>query len=297
MVQCKSKSTDEGDSKEQLKISLAEWSIHRSVTDGTYRAEDFAAIAKNDFGITAVEYVASLYKDHALDEAYWKKLKSTSDSLGVKNLIMMVDNEGDLGSPDPAERKKAVENHFKWVKAASILDCHSIRVNAFGDGSKEDVKQAMVDALKQLCGYAAEYKMNVLIENHGLYSADGQWVAEIMKEVNLPNCGTLPDFGNWCTAVKWGSTEASKNCTAAYDRYKGVSEFLPFARGVSAKSYQFNDEGEETVIDYSKMLKLVNESGFKGFIGIEYEGSTLSEKDGILATKSLLEKTWQKLNP
>jgi L-ribulose-5-phosphate 3-epimerase len=274
----------------QLKISLAQWSIHRALDSGKLKAENFAAIAKNDFGISAIEYVNQFYSDHASDRAFWEKMRATADSLEVTSLLIMVDNEGDLGNPNPEERMKAVENHFKWVDAAHILGCHSIRINAFGEGSKEEVQRAMIDALKKLCAYAAKDSINVLIENHGLYSSDGQWIAEIMKEVNMPNVGTLPDFGNWCTGAKWGSTQEGKDCKEEYDRYKGVAEMLPFAHGVSAKSYAFGDRGDETTIDYSRMLKIVKESGFSGYIGIEYEGSQLSERDGILATKALLEK-------
>jgi sugar phosphate isomerase/epimerase len=292
--QCKPKSADTAavaTDSSGLKISLAEWSIHRALDGGTLKAENFASIAKNDFGITAVEYVNGFYKTHATDVAFWKKMRTTADSLGVKSMLIMVDDEGELGSADLAARKKAVENHFKWVDAASILGCHSIRVNAFGEGTKEQMKSAMVDALKQLCTYAQTKNINVLIENHGLYSSDGQWVASVVREVNMPNCGTLPDFGNWCTAAKWGSTENNK-CKEVYDRYKGVSEMLPFAHGVSAKSYHFDEQGDETIIDYAKMLKVVKDSGFKGYIGVEYEGSPLSEHDGIIATKKLIEKTW-----
>ncbi len=296
MYECKSKPEDtQNQEPKELKMSLAQWSIHRALDSGTLRAENFAAIAKNDFGITAIEYVNGFYKQQASDKAFWVKMRATADSLSVKSLLIMVDDEGDLGNPDPEERKKAVENHFKWVDAASILGCHSIRINAFGQGSRADVQLAMVDALKQLCTYALKDSINVLIENHGLYSSDGQWVAEIIQQVNMSNCGTLPDFGNWCTAVKWGSTQDGK-CEEVYDRYKGVSEMLPYAHGVSAKSYAFNDQGEETIIDYGKMLKIVKESDFSGYVGIEYEGSPLSERDGILATKALLEKSWQNLN-
>jgi len=280
----------------ELKLSLAQWSIHRALESGDLKPENFAAIAKNDFGINAVEYVNGFYRDHATDVEFWKKMRATADSLGVKSLLMMVDEEGDLGNPNAEERNKAVENHYKWVDAASILGCHSIRINAFGEGSKEDVQMAMVDALKQLCTYAAKVNIHVIIENHGLYSSDGKWIAEIMRQVNMDNVGTLPDFGNWCTSHKWGSTQEGKECTEVYDRYQGVSETLPFAQGVSAKSYAFNEQGEETIIDYAKMLKLVKESGFSGYIGIEYEGAPLSEPDGIWATKALLEKTWAQVN-
>ncbi len=295
---CKSKPQESAQANydsSRLKISLAEWSIHRSLESGTLKAENFAAIAKNDFGINAIEYVNSFYRPHATDTIFWKKMRAMADSLGVKSQLIMVDDEGELGGLNPVKRKKAVENHFKWVDAAHILGCHSIRVNAFGEGTKDQMKEAMVDALKQLCTYAEKRNINVLIENHGLYSSDGKWVASVIKEVDMPNCGTLPDFGNWCTAAKWGSTENNK-CKEVYDRYQGVSEMLPFAHGVSAKSYAFNEHGDETIIDYSKMLKVVKDSNFSGYIGVEYEGSLLSEHDGIVATKALIEKTWMELN-
>jgi sugar phosphate isomerase/epimerase len=300
LSQCKPKSTETNspiDDSSGLKISLAQWSIHRSLDSGKLLAENFASIAKNDYGISAVEYVNGFYKSHATDQKFWEKMRAKADSLGVKSLLIMVDEEGDLGSLDATARKKAVENHFKWVDAAKILGCHSIRVNAFGEGTKEQMKASMVDALKQLCTYAQKSNINVLIENHGLYSSDGQWVASVIREVNMPNCGTLPDFGNWCTSEKWGSTEIGKKCDAVYDRYKGISEMLPFAKGVSAKSYAFDNTGEETVIDFRKMLKMIKESpGFSGYVDIEYEGSPLSEHDGIIATKALLEKSWKNLN-
>jgi len=298
LTQCNQKAGDSSmqATSSELKLSLAQWSIHRAFENGELKPENFASIAKNDFGISAVEYVNGFYKDHATDVEFWKKMRATADSVGVKSLLIMVDEEGDLGNPNADERNKAVENHFKWVDAASILGCHSIRINAFGEGSKEEVQVAMVDALKQLCAYAAKANINVLIENHGLYSSDGKWIAEIMRQVNMDNVGTLPDFGNWCTSHKWGSTQEGKECTEVYDRYQGVLETLPFAKGVSAKSYAFNEEGAETIIDYTKMLKLVKESGFSGYIGIEYEGAPLSEPDGIRATKALLEKTWLQVN-
>jgi len=292
LLQCKTKTeTTVASSSPKLQLSLAQWSIHQALENGTLKAEDFASIAKNDFGINAVEYVNSFYKDHATDKEFWQNMRSKADDLGVKSLLIMVDAEGDLGNPNAEERKQAVENHFKWVDAASILGCHSIRINAFGEGSKEEVKAAMVDALTQLCTYAKSKNINVLIENHGLYSSDGKWVAEIMKQVNMPNCGTLPDFGNWCLTAKWGSTQDG-TCESAYDFYQGVNDMLPFAKGASAKSYAFNEEGNEEFIDYQKMLEIVKQSGFDGYIGIEYEGSQLSEQEGILATKRLLEKLW-----
>jgi sugar phosphate isomerase/epimerase len=276
----------------ELRISLAQWSIHRALEEGTLKAADFAAIAKK-YDISAVEYVNGFYRDHANDEAYWNTLKKSADDNGVKSLLIMVDEEGDLANPDTTARAKAVENHFKWVNAANLVGCHSIRVNAFGEGSKEETQKAMADAMSKLGEYAAPLNINILIENHGLHSSDGKWVSEIIKQVNMPNCGTLPDFGNWCLSAKWGTTQIA--CDEVYNRYEGVNDLLPFAKGVSAKSYEFNDTGEETRIDYSRMLQLVKDSGFGGYVGIEFEGFNMTEHDGIVATKKLLENTWKKI--
>jgi L-ribulose-5-phosphate 3-epimerase len=205
----------------------------------------------------------------------------------------MVDGEGDLGIANDMERKKSVENHYKWVNAAKILGCHSIRVNAFGESDKNIFRSAIIDSMGRLSDNAAKENINIIIENHGLYSSDAKLITEIIEQVNKPNFGTLPDFGNWCLSAKWGSTQG--DCSEAYNRYQGVSEFLPFAKGVSAKSYDFNEKGEDTKIDYYKMLEIVKNSGFNGHIGIEYEGDILSEHEGILATKALIEKVWRSL--
>ena len=277
-----------------FKISLAQWSLHRALEKQKIKAEDFAAIAKNEFDINAIEYVNGFYKDHANDSAYFRELDQRAKDLGVTNLLVMVDEEGHLGDPNDANRKLAVENHYKWVEAAKILDCHSIRVNAFGKGSRSEVRSAVVDGLGRLSEYASEFGINVLIENHGNFSSDGKWMADVLSQVGLPNCGSLPDFGNFCVAREWGST-MSDDCPDVYDRYLGVSEMMPFAKAVSAKSYDFDSQGFETKIDYFKMMKIVKESGFKGYVGIEYEGNRLTEPEGINATKELLLTVGSKL--
>jgi len=272
-----------------LQISLAQWSLNRAFFGGQLDPNNFAAITANDYDIHAVEYVNQFYVDHGKDDSFWLEMKRKADDVNVNSLLIMVDDEGDLGNPDDALRKMAAENHFKWVNAAKLLDCHSIRVNAFGDGTKQQVRSALIDGMSQLLTYAAKEEINVLIENHGLFSSDGAWIAGIIKEVNMPNFGTLPDFGNWCLNEKWGSTQNSK-CTEMYDRAQGLKDFLPYAKGVSAKSYQFDAEGNETLINYDRLLGIVKDSMFQGYIGIEYEGEDLSEPDGIRATKRLIER-------
>lgn len=265
-------------------ISLAEWSLHRALQGGQREHLDFAKDAKEEFGIEAVEYVNQFFKDKAQDTAYLDQMKSRAADHGVKSLLIMIDGEGQLGAPDDAERQKTVDNHKRWVEAAKYLGCHSIRVNAASAGSFEEQQKLAADGLRRLSEFAAEHDLNVIVENHGGLSSNGEWLAGVMTMVDLPNCGTLPDFGNF----RLGRGEE-------YDRYKGVTELMPYAKAVSAKSHDFDEEGNETHTDYDKMMRIVLDAGYRGFVGIEYEGSSLPEPEGILATKKLLEKVREQL--
>lgn len=272
-----------------FKISLAQWSLHKMLFDKKLDNLDFAAKAKNDFGIDGVEYVNQFFKDKAKDKAYLGEMLKRTGDLGVTNVLIMIDGEGNLGATDAKERAKAIENHYQWVEAAKFLGCHSIRVNAYGKGTAEEVSKAAIDGLGKLSEFASKMDIGIIVENHGGYSSDGTWLANVMKTVNKPNCGTLPDFGNFCL-------ERTKDaCAKEYDRYKGVSEMMPFAKGVSAKSNVFDADGNEKNMDYRKLLQTVKDAGYTGFIGIEYEGSELSEEDGVRATKELLEKVGAEL--
>ncbi len=262
-------------------ISLAEWSLHRTLFAGKLAHLDFPRVARQDYGIEAIELVNQFFKDKARDQGYLGEFKKRADGLGVKILLIMVDGEGALGQPDAAQRKQAVENHYKWVEAARFFNCHSIRVNAEteGVGTPEEQAERAADGLRQLALFAAKHGLNVLVENHGGLSSNGAWLAGVIKRVNLPNCGTLPDFGNF--RIREGEE---------YDRYKGVAELMPFAKAVSAKSHDFDAEGNEIHTDYRRMMKIVLDAGYRGYVGIEYEGQRLSEPEGIRATKALLER-------
>lgn len=275
--------------KFDFKISLAQWSLHKAMFSGKLTTLDFASVAKKEFGLDAVEYVNQFFADKAKDQEYLKNLKQRAEDNGVKSLLIMIDNEGSLSSTDASERKTAVENHYKWVDAAKFLGCHSIRVNLHGAGSDEEWKNASIDGLGKLAEYGANHKMNVIVENHGQHSSNGALLAEVIKQINNPFCGTLPDFGNFCMRREKGDLWESP-CVEWYDRYKGVKEMLPYAKGVSAKAFNFDSKGNEQDIDFKKMLELVKASGYKGYIGIEYEGQKLDEYSGIKATKKLLEK-------
>jgi len=277
-------------------ISLAEWSLNKALFDGKLTNMKFPEVAKNEFGIDAVEYVNQFFSDKAKDKAYLSELNQRCSDLGVKQLLIMVDDEGDLAVTDDTDRQKAIENHYKWIEAANYLGCHSIRVNLFGDGPKSEQKAASVDSLGQVAEFGKDANVNVLVENHGGYSSDAQWLADVMKQVNMDHCGTLPDFGNFCIKREGGARWEAP-CIEEYDKYKGVKELMSFAKGVSAKSYGFDENGSETTIDYRKMLRIVHDAGYHGYIGIEYEGGEENggAYQGIRSTKKLLQRVGKEI--
>ena len=257
-----------------FRISLAEWSFHKALQGKQMDNLDFASVAKQEFGIEAIEYVNVFFKDKSRDAKYLAELNRRASGEGVYQHLIMIDGEGDLGDPDPAKRAEAVASHVRWVEAARTLGCATIRVNAGSQGTPEEQQRLVADGLRTLCEKADPFRINVIVENHGGLSSHGDWLAGVMRLVNHPRVGTLPDFGNFYE----------------YDRYQGVAEMMPFARAVSAKSHDFDAQGNETTKDYRRLLKIVLDAGFHGWIGIEYEGDRLPERDGVRATLRLLEK-------
>jgi len=315
------KSSEQGETKENLevksvetetdfKISLAQWSLHNtyfgepikdwgefarlikespdSVLKGDADPKDFPVLAAG-YGIHSIELVNTFYFTKVDDMAYWTAFKEQCDKSGVSVGLIMCDLVGNLADADANVRLKAVEDHYKWVDIASFLGARSIRVNAGGEGTAEEVATNAVDGLSKLGTYGASKGVNIIVENHGGYSSDGSWLSGVMKNVGMENVGTLPDFGNFCMQ------RGPEGCEKEYDKYKGIAELMPYAKGVSAKSHKFDENGNETNSDFLRIMKIVKESGFKGYVGIEYEGTELSEDDGIKATKALLEKVFAEL--
>ena len=302
---------EKGDEKESdFKISLAQWSLHNtyfgepikdwgefarmvkevpdSILKGDIDPIDFPEVAAG-YGIYSIELVNTFYFSKVDDMEYWKTFKKKCDDAGVSVGLIMIDLVGNLADADEAVRLKAVEDHYKWVDIASFLGARAIRVNAGGQGTAEEVAANAVKGLSKLGTYGASKGVNILVENHGGYSSDGSWLSGVMKEIDMESVGTLPDFGNFC--IEYGQD----GCKKEYDKYKGIEELMPFAKGVSAKSHNFDENGNETKSDFLKIMKIVKEAGFKGYVGIEYEGKELSEDEGIKATKALLEKVFKEI--
>lgn len=265
-----------------FKISLAEWSLHRTLFDGALDHLDFARTAREEFGIDAIEYVNQFFFDKANDKMYLREMKLRAEDQGVRSLLIMCDREGRLGDPDEAARIEAVENHYKWIEAASYLGCHSIRVNAASEGPYDEQMKLAADGLHRLSEYGDQHGVNVLVENHGGLSSNGEWLAAVVEMVDHPLCGTLPDFGNFRISARGEEPEEW------YDRYQGVEEMMPYAKAVSAKTHDFNESGYETHTDYVRMMQIVLDAGYRGHVGIEYEGQQLEEAAGIQATLNLL---------
>jgi len=288
--------TVEVETTPSYKLSLAQWSLNRLIFTGKADPMDFAATAK-EMGFEGLEYVSQLYTTENVSfdmknaglPAILEELKKRSDSLDMQNVLIMIDGEGDLSFTDETATQIAIENHKKWVDAAEYLGCHSIRVNLFGEEDPEAWVANSVRSLKALSAYAAPKNVSIIVENHGGLSSDGSLLARVMKEVGMDNCGTLPDFGNFCLkregGARWGAP-----CVDEYDMYQGMADLMPYAKGVSAKSYAFNEAGDETKIDYYKMMQIVRDSGFEGFVGIEFEGDVDDPTEGIEATKALVLK-------
>lgn len=271
-----------GSTRQTFRISLAQWSLHRALRSKQLDNLDFAPTARRDYGIDAVEYVNQFFMDKATDAAYLAELKRRAEDAGVRSLLIMCDSEGNLGDVDAAKRTQAVHNHHKWVDVARILDCHSIRVNADSQASSYTEQMKLcADGLHSLAEYGDRQGIDILVENHGGLSSNAAWLMGTLRLANHARLGTLPDFGNFLV---------NSQTHEWYDRYRGVDEMMPLAKGVSAKSHDFDGAGNETQTDFRRMLKIVMAHGFRGYIGVEYEGDSLSEPAGIRATRDLLRR-------
>lgn len=260
-----------------FKISLAEWSLNGPLFGGEIDHLDFAPLAR-EHGIEGVEYVNQFFMDRAEDQAYLREMKKRADGNGVRSVLIMCDSEGALGAPDEGDRIQAVENHKKWVHAAKFLGCHSIRVNARSEGGYDEQQKLAADGLRRLTEFADRYEIGVIVENHGGYSSDADWLAGVMERVGHPGCGTLPDTGNF---------RIDEDRT--YDSYEGVEKLMPFAKGVSIKPQGYTADGERIDLDLERIMRIVTDAGYHGWCGIEH-GPEGREWEGITRIRDELLK-------
>jgi L-ribulose-5-phosphate 3-epimerase len=268
-----------------FKLSLSQRSLHREFAASRLDPLDFPRVASG-YGLDAVEYVSEFYKSKLTDKAYLAELKRRAAGEGVWSELILITGEGELGAPDERSRRRAVDNHKKWVEAAAFLGCHAVSVVATSQGNEDDQVNWVSDGLRRLCKFSDPFGIDILVGNQAGFSANGSWLVEVLNAVGHARCGSRPDFGNF-----------NLGDGREYDRYQGVRELMPFARAVSAKASDFDDRGEETRINYVQMLKVVTDAGYHGYVGIEYDGNRLSEQTGIGRTKQLLERVRTRLAP
>ena len=284
-----------------FKLSLAQWSLHKAIRGGVMSPYLFAEKSK-DLGFTGLEYVNQLYDDVMKSEDKSSSIKNfilknnqlASDN-GMDNVLIMIDEEGDLAVEDEEKRLKSIDNHKLWIDTAAEMNCTSVRLNLYGSKHIETWKALSIDSLSKLGEHAKGTGLNVIVENHGRITSNIPELMNAINGVNMDNVGTLPDFGNFCMADEGYGSVFDGTCETVYDFYKGVEEMMPKAFAVSAKSNDFDENGDEKTIDYMKMLKIVKSFGYTGYIGVEYEGERLSEVEGIKATRDLLIKVGQSI--
>ena len=284
-----------------FKLSLAQWSLHKNIKYGDMDPYEFAQVAKS-FNFTGIEYVTALYdnimkvRDGDMSKAitFWaRKNKKLAEINDINNVLIMIDEIEGLAEENKSRRLKAVENHKMWIDAAEIMGCESVRLNLYGSSNAEKWKDLSINSLSELGSYAKNSGVNVIVENHGRISSNIPKLMDVIYGVNMDNVGTLPDFGNFCMADEGYGSVFDGSCETMYDFYKGVEEMMPKAFAVSAKSNDFDENGDEKTIDYIKMMKIVKSFGYNGYVGVEYEGNRLSEEEGIKATRDLLIKIGQ----
>ncbi len=284
-----------------FKLSLAQWSLHKNIKYGDMDPYEFAQVAKS-FNFSGIEYVTALYdnvmkvRDGDMSKAitFWaRKNKKLAEINDIKNVLIMIDEIEGLAEENKSRRLKAVDNHKMWIDAAEIMGCESVRLNLYGSSNADKWKDLSIKSLSELGSYAKNSGVNVIVENHGRISSDIPKLMDVIYGVNMDNVGTLPDFGNFCMADEGYGSVFDGSCETVYDFYKGVEEMMPKAFAVSAKSNDFDENGDEKTIDYIRMMKIVKSFGYTGYVGVEYEGERLSEEDGIKATRDLLIKIGQ----
>jgi sugar phosphate isomerase/epimerase len=293
-LSCSSNQNINQDIDSTPKLSLAQWSFHKELKDGRMSNQGFIKAAA-EMGFEGVEYVDQFFDGKVKDFPFLDDLKATAKTAGIKNLLIMVDRCGNIGASDEEERNRSVDKHKEWVDVAKYLGCTAIRINAHGDGDAETLKSNCIKGITQLAKYANSQGINILIENHGGMSNNGTWMVSMMEGLKGQNIYTLPDFDNWCWEREGGSYWSGK-CIKRYDRYQGVRELLPYAKALSVKGFEFDKNGDETTIDFYKMMNIVRKSKYQGYLGIEYEGNSADARSEILRLKTLAIKAWKSSN-
>ncbi len=271
-----------------IEIGLSTWSLHRHmgpikrqvVTDTGEKHEwteeypedvsllDFAGFARKEYGLTHLELIQMSFP--STEASYLKKLRSAVEAAEavIENVPIDV---GDICELAPERRAEHVRNIKSWMDVAAAIGSRAVRVNTGPSREGSDALALAVESCKRLAEHADKLGLNVLIENHGGISSDPQLLKQLIESVSTERMGACPDFGGFDEAI----------------RYDGLQKIMPLAKLVHAKSYAFDEHGEETAIDYARCMQIVKNSGFSGVLSIEYEGDG-NASEGIKKTKELI---------
>ena len=254
-------------------ISLAAWSLVREFREGKWKNLDLPRICREDFGINGLEFVNSFFE--LPTERYLNQLKKNAAEHGVTLVLIMVDGEGNMSAMEKKERMQAALNHRKWVDIAASLGCHAIRCNVGGPSKDydQDTMKRAADSFGNLVEYASQYPLNVILENHGGASSNPDMMIGLMKAINSPNFGTLPDFGN----------------IYEFDRYESIRKLVAYAKGISVKT-KFKPNGTHPDYDLEKLLKICMEEGYHGFYGIEQESPDANSWQAVRWSKAVIDR-------
>jgi len=271
------------------KLVLAQWTFNKDLFAGKMTTIDFVNLA-SELGFEGVEYVSQFFQDKVEDDKYLSNLKAAAENAEVVNTMILVDiPDARLGSSDAKERNKSIAEHKKWIVAASKLDCPTIRVNAHGDGTPEEIILAVFESVKTLAIFGKNYDVKITIENHGQYSSDGKWLSELIGKLVPYGVGSVADFDNWCIEREGGKLWGSP-CIEEYDRYLGIKELLPTAKSVSLKAFDFDSDGNAIKTDFCKMFQLIKDAQYDEYLAVEFEGHDIDPIEGIRKTLELVEK-------
>lgn len=290
-------------------IGLSQWAFHRaifgdardhyrtfiknlhsdpdSVLAGEMDPRDIVWRAR-ELDVGVVDLVNILWFGHGEDKPWLNDFKTRARDANVTFGVLMCDQLARSGAADAKERRQSVEDHTRWMETAAELGCPFLRINPYGEGTYLEQCQRSAETLHALAERSADYGLEVIVENHGHPGSNGAWLAMLIEMANHSRVGTYTDLDNFFMGG-W-----DLNPERRYDRHQGLLDLAPYTKAISAKTHDFDPDGEETTIDYHACLKILIDSGFSGLVSAEFEGNRVDETEGSKLTVELLKREQQR---
>ncbi|MDP9380017.1 MAG: sugar phosphate isomerase/epimerase [Chloroflexota bacterium] len=258
-----------------MQLAVSSWSLRshinnepswtgRPVGARDFPVYEFPRYVKETFGVDAVE-VCEIHIPRP-DAARLDQLKESLQSSDVRVVNVPID-VGDISQPDATKREHDLKLIEFWLDVAAYLGSPAARVNS-GSGNLESA----IESYQRLARYGEQVGVRLVLENHGGLSADLGNIQRMLESVPS-NFGTSPDFGNF----------------PEEKRYDGLALMVPRAAVVHAKTYDFNAAGEFHNFDFARCLSIVRDSGFDGYLSVEFEGKG-DQPQGVRQTIDLIRR-------